>query len=919
MSRPRTKNSPHTADSSSSSPTSSAQARPGLTDARNSKGLSQQALADLLGTTHVNVSRWERGITRPTPYFRAKLTKILGKSEGELDLIPLIQEIDETLPSSSLPDASALSTSTRPSSSINSNILNTQKSAEDISNSQELLDTREKFIVTQAVRDATIPHAPIKPLIGRETELAEVKQRLTVGGDAALTALNGLPGVGKTALSITIANDKEVQAHFHDGILWAALGPAPDLTGILSRWSKLLGIPDAKLAELSDLYAWAETLNHAIGLRTILIVIDDAWELDHALPLRVGGPNCAHLLTTRFPDIAREFVKEAEITTLHELDDEQSLELLLRLAPTVIQGNEERAHGLIRAVGGLPLALTLVGNYLKHEGSSLSSRRIRDAFSHLDDAAARMSLNISNDYVKGHPSLKKGEHISLQTLFAVTDQRLTESQRAALYALSILPSKPGDFSEEAALAIAQCKPSDLDALHDTGLLESKDQDRYTLHQTIADYAHLKLNERGEKLAVQDRLITYALRTILDHRKDYEILEREQGVILHALNTAYSLNRSSELIQGATAFTPFLLLRALYDHAHTHLTRAHQLALAAHDERGIASTHLYLGELDLRQSHFNEANEQLGKGLKLARSLNSTELTCDLLDKLGVVAWKFGKYAEAYDYFEEGLILARQLDDIERICNLLKSLDLVMDSMGKSEQGRAYLREGVELARRAGNREQLCTMLINLGVSVSGEGNYTLAEHYFQEGLDIAKAIGHKEWVGAILSNLGDMASEQGDYRQAEDYFHEGLRVAQQIGNYEWLSVLLINLGTITRKQGNYRQAEDYLKRGLAIAYEIAIPHITCNGLYEYGMLALQEHDLALAEARFQEMWNLVPKDDQELRGLASYGIAQVAAQRGKLSSAIRLATDSIKQLRAVGNRKADEIEQWMEASLRIAC
>ncbi|HVB75731.1 MAG TPA: helix-turn-helix transcriptional regulator, partial [Ktedonobacteraceae bacterium] len=72
-----------------------------LIEARNKQGWSQQELADLIGTTHVNVSRWERGITRPTPYFRRKLCERFGKSEQELDLA--IMPADTPVPPATLP------------------------------------------------------------------------------------------------------------------------------------------------------------------------------------------------------------------------------------------------------------------------------------------------------------------------------------------------------------------------------------------------------------------------------------------------------------------------------------------------------------------------------------------------------------------------------------------------------------------------------------------------------------------------------------------------------------------------------------------------------------------------------------------------------------------------------------------------
>ena len=64
------------------------QQRVNLTEARRLRVWSQKELAEQLGTTQVNVSRWERGLTTPTPYFRSKLMALLRKSDLELGLRP---------------------------------------------------------------------------------------------------------------------------------------------------------------------------------------------------------------------------------------------------------------------------------------------------------------------------------------------------------------------------------------------------------------------------------------------------------------------------------------------------------------------------------------------------------------------------------------------------------------------------------------------------------------------------------------------------------------------------------------------------------------------------------------------------------------------------------------------------------------
>ncbi len=56
---------------------------------------SQLEVADRLGTTPGNVSRWERGLTSPGPYFRSKLCELFGSSAQELGLT--WDESDESL------------------------------------------------------------------------------------------------------------------------------------------------------------------------------------------------------------------------------------------------------------------------------------------------------------------------------------------------------------------------------------------------------------------------------------------------------------------------------------------------------------------------------------------------------------------------------------------------------------------------------------------------------------------------------------------------------------------------------------------------------------------------------------------------------------------------------------------------------
>src|SRR5579884_3006822 len=399
-----------------------------LREARTRLGMTREALAAQIGVSAYTVGRWERGEAEPGPELLPKVCAALDMKVADLGFGP--------------PQA---------------------QSAPSL----------------QVVYDPTIPLPPQVPLVGREQELTQLRQRLTDTQHITLIAINGLPGVGKTTLAIVLAHDETIRQHFHDGILWAGLGPEPNISAHLGRWGQLLGISERQAAGLNNVEEWAQALHTAIGERAMLLVIDDAWTVEAALALKVGGPNCVHLVTTRIPAIAaRLSIDEAII--LRELNDTHSIELLRSLAPQVVEQEDQKTQQLVQAVGGLPLALTLMGNYLRKQGYTGLNRRITAALERLHDARERLVISEPVSPGATYPSLAAGAPLSLQSIIAVTDQQLDDAARQALYTLAIFPPKPASFSEAAALAVTKCPIEILDLLVDTGLLESSNAERYTL-------------------------------------------------------------------------------------------------------------------------------------------------------------------------------------------------------------------------------------------------------------------------------------------------------------------------------------------------------------------------------------------------------------------------------------------------------
>lgn len=493
----------------------------------------QQEVADRIGTTPTNYSRWERGVTTPGTYFRSQLCDLFGKSARELRLL--------------------------------------QEGIEISHQSYELYD----------------PLIPIyQPLVGREPLLDELKHRLCASQEMGDVALHGLPGAGKTALAVALACDEKVREYFCDGILWAGPGPHPNLFGLLSRWGSLLKV--TSMEKLNSLDAWAVALRTAIGQRRMLLVLDDVWQIEDALALKVGGSNCTYLITSRFVDTAFHFTVEGAVA-VHELDEDKGLDLLAKFAPQVVEAEPEAARRLVRSVGGLPLALTLIGKHLQFH-TKMQPRRLQTALERLQQTEGRFRLHLPLAPLERSPHLPSGTSLSLQSSIAVSVQHLDEQVRAALYALAVFPPKPNTFSEEAALAVIDTDPDILDRLSDAGLVESSGPGRYTLHQTIVDYARLVHSD----LDAEKRLVEYMVGYVECHEKDHDALEQEYVNICAALDSVADRDLQVTLVRGIRAFEPFLERRGMYPLADFYLKRAEEAARSLEDAEALAQILFHQG-------------------------------------------------------------------------------------------------------------------------------------------------------------------------------------------------------------------------------------------------------------------------------------------------------------------------------------
>ncbi len=355
-------------------------------------------------------------------------------------------------------------------------------------------------------------------LVDRDEDLRALLAALPAGPAPAamVAAIDGMAGVGKTALAVHAAHHL---THRHpDGQLFLDLrghsagrqptAPAAALATLL----RAVGVPDGQLP--AGLDERAALWRAALAGRRVLLLLDDAADPAQVRPLLPGGPGCLVLITSRrrLTDLDTAYT-----CTLDVLSAPAAGELFTRVAgadrgtgpdPGSAADAERAAVDaaavaeVVRLCGGLPLAIRLAAARLRGR----PGWRAVHLASRLRDEQRRLA------------ELATGDR-SVAAEFALSYQHLSAAQQRLFRLLGLVPGSSFDPYLAASLAAVPVPVAEqlLEELVDVHLVEAPTPGRYRLQGLLYTHAgrHARLTETATELgAARVRLYDFYLHTLL---------------------------------------------------------------------------------------------------------------------------------------------------------------------------------------------------------------------------------------------------------------------------------------------------------------------------------------------------------------------------------------------------------------------
>lgn len=667
-------------------------------------------------------------------------------------------------------------------------------------------------ILDQPANDSPVFNlpAPLASLIGRERDLAETVARLRQPKVRLLT-LTGAPGVGKTRLSIAVAD--VLRAEFSDGVHFTALAPISDPQLVIPTLAHGLGVSEASAVEspLQPVHTPADSallrqLSQFLRTKHLLLVLDNFEQVLGAAPalslLLQRAPGVKMIVTSRellrlygeFEVAIRPFTLPAadKLDSFADVRENSALQLFVERAQSVqplfdlTPQNSAIVARICARLDGLPLAIEMAAAQLKWQSLEAIWAQL-----------ANLRLDLRRTWRDANPRQ--------QTLRAAIEwsYRLLPSAEQRLFNLlglfaggCTIDAAEAGYAPDATGDAPGVVEARLHSLVERSLLQIRFDEtgeaRYSMLGMIRDYALEQLERSAEGQAAHRRQAAWGL--ALAQRAKIEMAGERGKEWLQRLEAEHDTYRS--ILQrfvdgrGVDSDTGLLLAESLsrfwHRAGHWQEGRRWLQAVLGRAVDGSPSARgrvlRQLASALINQGEQQEALRCAEESLALLRSTGDPMLLADILYVLGYICHHLRDFVTAQRYLEEGLALAVQTPQRVITQNILDVLAYLMLNLGNEERAAAYLTRLLDLAQGAGDRNASSNALNGLGELARLQGNGAEAVRCFEESLRQTHLAGARGAQTSKLSNLAHALLRQGDVEQASKLFRECLSMSYELGD-----------------------------------------------------------------------------------------------------------------------------------------
>lgn len=684
-------------------------------------------------------------------------------------------------------------------------------------------------------RPAVLEQAPpqllprdIANFVGRSDILAMLDSHLIPDADQpAVVSLYGTPGVGKTALAVRWAHAR--RDRFPDGVLYADLngygrGPRIEPNSVVATFLQAIGIHGPTPEDPQES---SQILSRELSGRRMLVVLDNARSSEHIQPLLAATSPCPLLITSRQKLTVASHIGAHTITVPTLMIDEATALLERRIGADRARDDLSATHGLAGLCDGLPLALQLAGEHV----AARPDTPLRDLVEYLRDQRRMLDAG------------SHGDGDTVRALFDLSADSLPADADRMYQLLGIHPSNIISTPAAAAMAGLSCRRTELvlDTLLGAHLVSQPLIDSYQthdlLHMHADDRARARLSDAELRVA-ERRMADWYLLTSINAVARLAPL-RKQVPQLPQVTDVQPLvfHDKDEAIRWCVRERVQVMAVARY---------AAQIGLHHHVWRQIGT----FGEVFNRYDDPRPVIDMHRIALDSARAVGARDGEIGLLNNIGGVEFRVGRFDAASQHFHQALAAFRELGDSLGESVALFNIANTLLEQGLWRRAIELHQQSLAIAIRIGDKHQQAKVYQRLGDAQHRLEHPDLAVEHFNQSMSLLIEIGEERGVAAVLVNLAELRLEARDVDRAVDYCDRALEIDRRVVDDRQTAAALRVLARARYLQGLHDDAITCAQESVTLCQRLHDPRGESRSLDALAMAynAVGKHEIA------QGMW-----------------------------------------------------------------
>ena len=646
---------------------------------------------------------------------------------------------------------------------------------------------------------ASLPRRPY--FVGREEEIKTILQSLQPNSRTFIIGIEGIGGVGKSALAIELSY-RCIENDLFESVIWISakesvltlhgiepiIPEAKTLSDILITIGTSLGNPTIGNLSIQD---QIKRVYNLLARRTTLLVLDNFESLSKIEQRDILDFLRRSPITLKVAITSRERVSEGQIIRLQGLSVEESNALLEWDAQQKnIQLTKDQNKYLVDLTGGLPLALLWVQGQIAVLGYSVT--QVLDKLSlDTDIPILQYCFNHSWNLLR-HSGEKK-----ILFLLALQPEAISRSALKEIAGIEDSDSFDNAISDLLQLTLIE-HVSDRDYFSILPLTRRFIRTQFAGDRKFIKQAELKIAQYYVKLLSQ--------KSSFKEWRGYDDLLLDRNNILSAAQWCYKSIQKKQSSSNSLAKQTKNIAEIL------------------------VQIGIQFGSVLWQRAYWYDRMTLTHAALSAAKLLLDWKSVSTFARNISWIYFYQGDYLRALHWSEESLLATTKTEDELLIAAAKRSLGTVELRLGNFDRSEKLLKDVLKTSAEFTSDDY---GIYSKGFAEYGlgdleyeRGNIQEARQWYQKALDTWRDPVRKDPVRHIsyaLNGLGFVALKEKNYDEARRFFSEGIQSSEEFGRVDELAKGQLGLASVC------------LETGIGLKTALALVNESIEGFQQQGM------------------------------------------------------------------------------------